>query len=74
VLNPLRGIERLCGVGKARIEFKLLCGWWLMNVYSLIIAGADGELEFLPHALLATETIKPLFMFCGIVPKQHKHG
>ncbi|MCH97348.1 ribonuclease H protein, partial [Trifolium medium] len=61
-LNPLRAIGRPCGAEKSFIEFKLLCGWRLMNVFSLIIVGANRELELLPLALLVTEKMKPLFM------------
>jgi hypothetical protein len=67
-LIQLREIGRPCGVGKALIEFKLLCGWRLMSGYLLIIVGANGGLEFHPYVLLVTKTMKQLSMFCEIVP------
>jgi hypothetical protein len=67
-LNSSRKIVRPCGVGKALIEFKLLCGWRLMSGYLLIIVGANGGLEFHPYVLLVTKTMKQLSMFCEIVP------
>jgi len=37
-----------------------------MSDFSLITVGASGVLEYLPHVLDVIETMKILFMSCGI--------
>jgi hypothetical protein len=37
---------RLCDLGNALMEFKLLFGWLSMNSFSLIIVGVNGVLAF----------------------------
>jgi hypothetical protein len=70
----LMGSGRPFGNGKDHIEFKLLCGWLLMNAYLLITVGANGVLVFLLYVTNVELQMRLSSMCYEIALVQHRYG